>query len=159
MSKGGKIFPLVSITVIFKMEFAKQLIPNMCRCIWVFHLLEHISCLKFYWKTLKSKLVYKSLEKEMTFRSALLKETKLVNASDFKKHLNLLFYRYSWQNRICYSVFDSLVCMFLLLLLFWTIEFKKDRKQLDSQKWSEIVGKSGLVLIHCLFCFLLLTWF
>lgn len=83
LSKGRKIFPLVSTTVIFKMKFAKQLIPNVRRCIWVFHLLEHISCLKFHWKTIKSKLVYKSLEKEMTFWSALLKETKLVNASDF----------------------------------------------------------------------------
>lgn len=83
LSKRRKIFSLVSTIVIFKTEFAKQLIPNVCRCIWVFHLLEHISCLKFYWKIIKSKLVYKSLEKEMIFWSALLKETKLVSASDF----------------------------------------------------------------------------
>lgn len=93
----------------------------------------------------------------MAFLSDVFKETKLVNAPDFSKHKSLLFHRYSLQTRICYSVVNK----------FCVHAFKKTSSSFEplNLKYTPITrqlemecdGGKSWVLIHILFCFLLLT--
>lgn len=73
-----------------------------------------------YGKAIKSKLVYRFLEKEVTFLFLLFKLTKLVSASDFEafqKNVSFRFYRYHWQNWVLFGNWVWFACFVLAVLL------------------------------------------